>query len=566
MNSVFFIAVRRLRAPLIFMIIIFAVATAGLSLIPGVDGDGRPVHLSLFQAFYFVSYTATTIGFGEIPYAFTDRQRLWVTVIIYLSVLGWAFLLGGILALFQDKGFQQALMSARFRRVVRHFREPFYVICGLGETGLMVARSLDQLNFRFVVLDADELRIQELELEELASDPPAMAADARLPDILAMAGLLKPECQGILAMSNDDDTNLAIAIAVRLLRPGLRVICRCHSAETAASMATIGVYQIINPFREFGERLALAMRAPNSCRLLSWLTGLPGSHLPPRPPAPPGRWIVCGYGRFGSEVVAAILRGGFDVRIIDPRGVPMPDLKLVSGHGTDAVVLREAGIEGAAGIVAGTDDDTANLAIAIASRQMNPNVFVILRQNLARNRPLFEACKADMIMVSSQIIANECLAILRTQLLAEFLAIVRARDDSWADRVVERLRAIVGEEVPQFWSVAISASETPGFLDVMRRASNPVDLSDLYRDIASRERRSVIIALMMVRAGNVTELPGDNMEVQLGDQFLFAGTLTAQRDLTHMLRNSNVAQYVIAGGSELGGSVWRHVSRALLAK
>jgi len=47
--------------------------------------------MTLFQAFYFTSYTASTIGFGEIPYAFTDRQRLWVTVIIYASVIGWAY-------------------------------------------------------------------------------------------------------------------------------------------------------------------------------------------------------------------------------------------------------------------------------------------------------------------------------------------------------------------------------------------------------------------------------------------------------------------------------------------
>ena len=34
--------------------------------------------MSLFHAFYFVSqHVATTIGSGEILYAFTDAQRLW---------------------------------------------------------------------------------------------------------------------------------------------------------------------------------------------------------------------------------------------------------------------------------------------------------------------------------------------------------------------------------------------------------------------------------------------------------------------------------------------------------
>jgi Trk K+ transport system NAD-binding subunit len=565
-GSVFFIALQRLRAPLIVIIVIFAVATAGLTLIPGVDAEGRPYHLSLFQAFYFVSYTASTIGFGEIPHPFTDRQRLWVTIIIYLSVLGWAFLVASILALLQDKGFRQAIVSAHFARLVRGLREPFYILCGLGETGLIIARSLDRLDFRFAVLDVDERRIQELKLEQLGSDPPALAGDARLPDALIMAGLLKPQCQGVLALSNDDQANLAIAINVSLLHPHLRTICRCHTPEIAASMVAVGAYQVVNPFREFGDRLAIAMRAPNTYRLLSWLTGIPGSHLPPPIPAPPGRWIVCGYGRFGAEVVDSIMRGGFDVRIIDPDPAVTGAVDVICGRGTDAAVLGQAGIEEAAGIVAGTDDDTANLAIAIAARQVNKDLFVIARQNLVSNRLLFKACNADMTMVSSEIVANECLAILRTRLLAEFLSIVRARDDAWAERIVEHLRSVVGDEVPHFWCTDISADEAPGLLDVMRRGRQRVMISDLRRDIAERDRRAPCIALLVVRAREAIEMPADDMEIAPGDAILFAGTSAAARDLKYLLRNANYAQYAILGADELGGLVWRSVSRALRAR
>ena len=39
--SVFFLALRRMRAPLIVLIVIYAVSTLGLTLIPGVDAQGR---------------------------------------------------------------------------------------------------------------------------------------------------------------------------------------------------------------------------------------------------------------------------------------------------------------------------------------------------------------------------------------------------------------------------------------------------------------------------------------------------------------------------------------------
>ncbi|MDZ7622702.1 MAG: ion channel [Candidatus Competibacteraceae bacterium] len=70
--------------------------------------------MSFFHAFYFISYTATTIGFGEIPNAFSESQRMWVTLCIYLSVIGWAYSIGALLALLQDQNFRNAVRLQRF--------------------------------------------------------------------------------------------------------------------------------------------------------------------------------------------------------------------------------------------------------------------------------------------------------------------------------------------------------------------------------------------------------------------------------------------------------------------
>src|SRR5215207_6708569 len=98
-SSTIFLVMRRMRAPLITLIVIFFISVIGLTLIPGVGPDGQPARLSLFDSFYFMSYTATTIGFGELPWPFTAGQRLWVTFSIYLSVVGWAYAIGSLLTL-----------------------------------------------------------------------------------------------------------------------------------------------------------------------------------------------------------------------------------------------------------------------------------------------------------------------------------------------------------------------------------------------------------------------------------------------------------------------------------
>lgn len=567
MQDVFLITIRRLRAPLVTIILVFAFSTAGMTLIPGVDPSGHPWRMSIFQAFYFVTYTSTTIGFGELPYPFTDEQRLFATLIIYLLVIGWAFLVGSLLSLTQDKVFQQALVSARFRRSVASLGEPFYLVCGLGETGVTVSRMLDRLGFRFTAIDRDERRVQALEIEQLSLDAPVLAADVRSAQTLAMAGLMKPECKAVLALSGDDEVNLGVAIAACLLRPGLPVISRANSAGIAASTAALGVTRVISPFREFAERVALAMRAPDTYRLLVWLTSPPGSYLPPsqppRIPAPPGRWIVCGYGRFGREVGAAVQRAGFELAIIDPSGAQEPGVRTVKGLGAGAGELREIGVDTACALFAGSDDDTANLAVAIAARRLNPEMFIVMRQNMLSSEVLFARFGADMTLAPPQIMATECLALLRTPLLAQFLDLVRRKDNLWAYALAESLRALVGEEAPLFWSFAIDADEAPGLSDVMIRGKDALLVADLARNAHTRDLRIACLAVLLIRGAETIELPGDDVSVRLGDRLLFAGRRAAKDNQSLTLSNANVAAYVLGDRRQAEGWIWRVFEKAV---
>ena len=123
MGDILFLILRRLRTPLIAMIVIYAISTLLMASAPGIDPSGRPWRLSLFEAFYVVSYTATTIGFGELPHPFSGAQRAATVVVIYLSVIGWAYALGSVFALTNDAVFRAALLRARFARQVARLNE-----------------------------------------------------------------------------------------------------------------------------------------------------------------------------------------------------------------------------------------------------------------------------------------------------------------------------------------------------------------------------------------------------------------------------------------------------------
>ena len=202
----------------------------------------------------------------------------------------------------QDKGFQNTLTTNRFQRRVRLLKEPFYLVCGPGETGALISQNFDRLNQAFVVLEKDELRVQELDLQDFKTDIPALCADARIPDNLLLAGLKHDRCRGVLAVTNDEEANLAIALAVRLLHPHLPVIARARSSAVMPNSASFGTIHIVNPYARFDDPLALAVHSPARFRLIDLLTSLPETPIPKphRPPA--GRWILCGYGRFGQAL------------------------------------------------------------------------------------------------------------------------------------------------------------------------------------------------------------------------------------------------------------------------
>jgi len=557
-QSTLFLAMRRLRAPLITLIVIYGISVLGLTIAPDQNGEG----MSFFHAFYFISYTATTIGFGEIPDTFTDQQRLWVIVCIYMAVVGWAYTLGALFALLQDKTFQEAVYAERFTRVVSRLAEPFYLICGYGETGRLVARALDRMGVRAVVLETDPRRVGEVDLHNHYADIPVLGADASNPSHLRMAGLGKPNCVGVLALTNDDQANLAIAISARLLAPTTPALCRAESTDVGANMASFGTRHIINPYQKFAAYLGQALHAPNAYHLLTWLTGQPGATITRHRDPPIGKWVLCGYGDFGRVLVAAFDQQEVPVTIIDREPGGQDGHRHIRGDGTGAAVLERANIQQAAGIIASTGDDMDNLSIVMTARELNPDVFVILRMNHYTNHELFDAFDADVTVVPSQIIANECLAVVTTPLLEPFLKEIHDREDAWSQKLLERLTGRFGWDVPHVWSVRINTSEAPALYKRLMADYEDISLGQLLRSPHNRNAPLEADAIYLYRddAQRLID-PSPSTLLRPGDDILMVGKRSARHAFALTLGNAHSLTYVLTGNELPGGLVWEWMAR-----
>ncbi len=563
MHSIYFLIFRRMRQPLLTLLLTYAVAVLGLSLIPGQDDAGNVWHMDLFHAFYFVSFMATTIGFGEIPYAFTDAQRLWVTFSLYATVIVWLYAIGTLLSLIRDKAFQQALTEGRFARRVRHMREDFYLVCGYGETGSALIAALTDRERSVVVIDINPDRVNLLQLENLRQYVPALEGDAARPYSLLQAGLKHRFCRGVVALTNVNEVNLKVAITSKLLHPEIKVICRSDSLDVEANMKSFGTDYIINPFETFANHLAVALQAPGLFLLNDWLTGAEGTRLdePVYPPSE-GRWIVCGYGRFGKAICKRLRQEGIEVMVVEsmPEVTGVPEGGVIHGRGTEANTLMEAGIDQAVGLVAGTDNDANNLSIVMTARELRPELFVILRQNQKENRAVVEAVKADMVMHKSAIIANRIRVLLGTPLLHQFTSLALHESDAWACELVSRISALMSRRMLEIWEVYLDHDEALAVCSALQQGT-PLKLGHLLADPRERARQLPCIPLLLRRNGESVMLPDADCVIRHQDRLLFCGHPASRDRMGWCLQNIHALNYILTGESVSTGWLWRLFQR-----
>lgn len=558
-----------MRLPLLSLVIIYSITVLGLTLIPGQDADGNVWHMSYFHAFYFVSYMSTTIGFGEIPYAFTEGQRMWVMFSIYSTVIVWLYAIGTLLTLVQDKAFLNALKELRFSRKINHLKEPFYIVCGYGETGTALVSVLAERNQNVVVIDARADVINVLKLENLRQFVPGLHGDASRPVHLIEAGLEHPLCQGVIAVTNNNDVNLKIAVTSKLLNPKLKVICRADSHEVEDNMSSFGTDYIIDPFDTFAIHLATAIQSPALYLLNMWLTGTRYQPLD-HPVYPPqqGRWIVCGYGRFGKTVYQQLKDNGINPIIIeatpDKTGLlesGIPQQEWVHGWGTDAKTLCQAGVRDAVGIIAGTDNDSNNLSIIMTAKELNPDLFVVARNNLEENKRLFEAIKADIVMHPSSIIANKIRGLLATPLLYAFMGLANQQTREWASDMVKRVCLVVKEQVPEVWELDIHDQHAHAIVNKLQ-AGETVTIGHALTNSRERDEKLFAMCLLLMRNGKVTLLPDESMPLKINDRLLLCGRLSARYQMEWTLLNEYALEYVVNGDMPSRSWAWRFITRS----
>lgn len=535
-----------MRQPLLILFSAYSIAGIGMTLITDINQES----MSFFHAFYFVSYMGTTIGFGEIPHEFTDAQRMWVTISLYMTVIAWFYAIGSLINLLQDEALQNVLTENSFTNNVKKIKESFYIVCGYGDTGSALVSALEEHSVGTVVIESNQDRINHLILENYSVHVPALCADASKPENF-LIGLNNRNCKGVVAVTNDNRVNLHIAISSKLLKPELTIIGRVDSHEISENMKAFVTDNVIDPFDLFAGKLHYALHASMLLTLRECLTrqkcfaDCKTLKLPKE-----GLWIICSYGRFGQAVYNEFKKEK-NIHIIvieaNPDETGYPRSECIVGRGTEEGILQQAQIEDAVGIVIGTNDDLTNLSILMLARKLNKKkLFVVIRQTSAANQIIFDAAKADIVMHPSKIIANHIRVVLTNPLLEEFIKLSKSYDNQWVLELVNYLTNILGDAIPTTWQMSIAAKETPALWEAIENGKM-IHLGYLRKDPKDHEYQLAAVPLLLVRGDDKILLPKDDEVLKQNDEILWCSKKGVATWMKWGCYDSLVLSYLVTG-------------------
>ena len=515
MNEIIYLIFRRMRRPALLILICYSVAILGICLIPYLDENGKLARMTLFDGFYWVSYTATTIGYGELPNNFSKLQRVWVVFSIYYLVPVWIYAAGKIIALLSDPLFQSALELNRFTRRTKKLRQRFFLICGFGEAGRRLTRLLAQKGYSCVVIDQNVERIQKISLDPRLYGVLAITGDASDVELLERAGISSPYCRGVIAITNNEEINVQIAIASRLLcseRYRFKIVCRTMSERAFLKAKSFESDLVINTNKVFAERLISSMNRPAINEILQILRKAKRDKIASWQ-IPHGSWILCGYSSLGQTLEKFLEFEGIDTVVISNNGKEGH----IAGSGSEEATLRKANINNASAIVACRKDDAENLSTVMVAKRMRPSLFVVGKQNHSKNAKLFSVSAFDLVMEDSALLVSEIFPFLTEAMLSRFISLTKHQSNAWGEEILRKMKTLFPSQKIDNLALKIDEEHCPALVHYLK-SGHILRLQSLWSN--NENPSQDFFPLLLFREDKEILLPNPASQVQIGDRFL----------------------------------------------
>jgi len=236
----------KVRWALIYLVALLLLGTVGYRLIePALD---------YFDAFYMTVITISTVGYSEVE-GITPASRPLTLILIFLGIGLISFTLFTVAQAVVEGEIRRMLGRKKLDRRIAALRD-HVIICGFGRIGEMVAKMMHDYGKKFVIIEKNAERSEELEESRYLF----MIGDATDDKILMQAGVERAYC--LIAATHPDAQNVFIVLTARELNPSIKIHSRAYEDEAKKRLKRAGADRVVYPDRIGGFRLAMGVIRP----------------------------------------------------------------------------------------------------------------------------------------------------------------------------------------------------------------------------------------------------------------------------------------------------------------
>jgi Trk K+ transport system NAD-binding subunit len=336
-------------------------------------------------------------------------------------------------------------------------------------------------------------------------------------------------------------------LTAKVLNPNVSLLVKSTTTIHTENLKDLEVENIINPFEIIAKNVDISLNRPNITKLKNWIYNkslLDENDLYLKK----GKYIICGFGRFGSEVYTVLKQNGIDVVCVDIDKNKLPrdnniSKDIIIGNGEDKNVLIQAEIMQSEVILALTNDDTTNLSILKTAQKLNKDLVAIARENEVQDLSIFSNSKIDKVFVLSDILISKAVNILANPYSEIFASLAQKQDEHWASAVVVDLVKTLGLNPIKF-SITINETQAPQVVKLLKNKQN-ITLELLRISRHNSNHRNNLIPLLISNDGQNELLPKYDTQLKINDTILFASDDNAKDDVEYICQNHNEMNYVL---------------------
>lgn len=230
----------------------------------GVVGYMFLADLNFVDALYMTIITMSTVGLGEVV-PLTPEARLFTIFLILMSVAVFGYALSVFTETLVSGQFIQQLKMKKVQKRIEELNN-HTIVCGFERNGMQAINRLKSYNKKFVVIEQDKERIEELEIDGIL----CVEGDATTDAVLLKAGIEKAE-NLITALPSDAD-NLFVVLSARQLNKKCKIISRASKESSYGKLKIAGADNVIMPDKLGGEHMASLLVTPDVVEFVDRLT------------------------------------------------------------------------------------------------------------------------------------------------------------------------------------------------------------------------------------------------------------------------------------------------------